>query len=93
MASGSAKQRTYSSTASGANTSGLPAQRRRASRTHPAGSAPIMVSGRPSGWARNSQCQVAMASSRSIRCHITAVGTMSMTASLVTTAGWSRAMR
>ena len=34
-----------------------------------------------------------MANSLSIRCHMTWVGTMSSTASRVTTAGWSRAMR
>jgi hypothetical protein len=55
MAAGSAKQRTYSATASGANASGSPAQRRSFSRTHYAGSAPMSCSGRPSGCARNSQ--------------------------------------
>jgi hypothetical protein len=52
-----------------------------------AGSAPIRVSGRPSGWARNSQWWVAIARSRSIRRHMAWVGTMSSTASLVTTSG------
>ena len=55
MAAGSEKQRTYSSSASGANASGSAAQRRSFSRTHQAGSAPISFSGSPSGWARNSQ--------------------------------------
>ena len=88
---GSRKQRSYSGHRLGVEVA--PALQRPSIRWRKyAGSAPIIRSGRPSGWMRKNQWKVG--GGDLVRClEDVQVGTMSSRASLVTRSGWSSASR